>query len=80
MHSPQSKILIKEKDSAFFGSAIPFNDDCKFAQRLSSSKTVCVDVNHLGERLIMNVTDYEDGCVPVRVDNYSNVPVFLQQK
>jgi len=72
-------VLLKEQDSPYYGSPISFTNDSKYAKRLSEVHTVCVDVNHHGERLLMNISEYEDGCIPLRIDNYCNIPVFVQQ-
>lgn len=73
-------LLLKEKDSAYVGPPIPLNCDNKIAKRLSNSQTVCVDVNRLGDQFIVNVTPYEEGCIPLRVDNYCPHSVFLKQR
>ena len=53
----------------------------KIPERLLSGKTLCVDTNHLGERLIMHITDYKEGCIPLRIDNYcESISIFLKQK
>lgn len=80
LHSPDAMLLLKEKDSAYVGPPIPLNCDNKIAKRLSNSQTVCVDVNRLGDQFIVNVTPYEEGCIPLRVDNYCPHSVFLKQR
>ena len=81
LHSPESMLLIKEKDAAYVGPPIPFDKDCyKIAKRLSNSNTICIDVNRIGERFIMDINAYEEGCIPLRVDNYCSMPVFVKQK
>ncbi|XP_057314177.1 intermembrane lipid transfer protein VPS13A-like isoform X2 [Hydractinia symbiolongicarpus] len=80
LHSPDAMLLLKEKDSAYVGPPIPLNCDNKIAKRLSNSQTVCVDVNRLGDQFIVNVTPYEEGCIPLRVDNYCSHSVFLKQR
>lgn len=74
-----NSVFIKQFGFPSYGSPVPFTHDAKYAKRMSEQQTVCVDINHLGERLIMNLSDYEPGCIPLRVDNYCDMAVFLRQ-
>ena len=81
IHKSDSLIYLKEQGSAYSSTGIAFSIDMKIPERLLSGKTLCVDTNHLGERLIMHITDYKEGCIPLRIDNYCrSISIFLKQK
>ncbi|XP_065669589.1 intermembrane lipid transfer protein VPS13A isoform X9 [Hydra vulgaris] len=79
--SLSSLLLLKEENGAHLSQAIPFDCNFKCVKRLSSSETVCVNVDKLGEKFVMKISPYEDGCIPLRVDNYCHsISIFIKQK
>ncbi|XP_065685047.1 intermembrane lipid transfer protein VPS13A isoform X3 [Hydra vulgaris] len=79
--SLSSLLLLKEENGAHLSQAIPFDCNFKCVKRLSSSETVCVNVDKLGEKFVMKISPYEDGCIPLRVDNYCHsISIFVKQK